>query len=166
SLCVAFACHRARPSSAVDQHCTMSRTYRPRLSKDKAVAQRLQDLSAASQLDGVLDNSTPAAAAATAAAAAAAAAAGVAPGLAPGGATEADKATTWLGGASPELPPVSTPMPTLKRFNNSRYDRSSKSLNRTKTTPTPTAGGRGSSRLSQASTATTPPADAAGAIPS
>ncbi|CAM9450135.1 unnamed protein product, partial [Ectocarpus sp. 13 AM-2016] len=169
SLCVAFVCHRAHPSSAVDQHGTMSRTYRPRLSKDKAVAQRLQNLSTASQIDGVLDNSTPAAAAvaaaAVAAAATAAAAAGVAPAPVPGGETEADKATTWLGGASPELPPVSTPVPTLKGFNNSRYRSSTKSLNRTKTTPTPMTGGRGSSRLSQASTATTPPADAAGAIP-
>ncbi|CAM9490610.1 unnamed protein product [Ectocarpus sp. 4 AP-2014] len=138
----------------------MSRTYRPRLSKDKAVAQRLQDLSTASQIDGVLDNSTPAAAAA------AAAAAGVAPAPAPGRATEEDKAITWLGGASPELPPVSTPMPTLTGFNNSRSHSSSKSLHRTKTTPTPTAGGRGSSRLSQASIATTPPVGAAGAIPS
>lgn len=146
SLCVAFVCHRGHPSSAVDQHCTMSRTYRPRLSKDKAVAQRLQDLSTASQIDGVLDNSNPAAVAAAPAATAA---------PAPGGATEADEATTWLGGASRELPRVSMPMPTLKGFNNCRSHSSST-----------TAGSRGSSRLSQASAATTPPADAAGAIPS
>lgn len=117
----------------------MSRAYRPRLSKDKAVAQRLQDLSVERQIpaEGTLyipesqPPAPPAAAAPPAATTAAEAAEARREAAAATETAEAIEATKRLSGdASGVLPSTPAPIPELNRGGNSNSR--SRNLNRTK----------------------------------
>lgn len=127
----------------------MSRAYRPRLSKDKAVAQRLQDLSIARQLaaEGVLDTDT----ACTPSLSSAAEAANVI------------EATPRLRDASVGL--SSTPGPTpgpLKEDGSSSSSRSRSRNSNRDNTPTPVGKQKGSrARAAAETTATAPSSKAA-----
>ncbi|CAM9639307.1 unnamed protein product, partial [Scytosiphon promiscuus] len=124
-----FACFSGASRGA------MSRAYRPRLSKDKAVAQRLQDLSSVRQVSDVLEIDDPLATPPST------------------GAAEAPSAVTMGTSLGAKSTPTSTGLP--KGCGSSRHrSRSTKSA---KATPKTTAG-KAKLRASNCSSTTTPTA--------